>query len=99
MTLKNNTSYPTIRRMFDRLFYGHEDGEIHWMWKEGISVQYALKDEPEALKLFLDLYYDGSPTTKIKLEKKYAPLNDQNQIQCVYCGAIGSHICLDGCAR
>ena len=43
--------------------------------------------------------YDSSPTTKIKLEKKYAPLNDQNQIQCVYCGAIGSHICLDGCAR
>ena len=37
--------------------------------------------------------------SKIKLEKKYPPLTETNQIQCVYCGAIGSHICIDGRGR
>jgi len=64
------SSYPTakIQKLLEYLFYDSDDG-AHYGWKDYIPVQKLLKNHPELLSTFTEIYnYQSSPTTAREID-------------------------------
>lgn len=69
--LKDRENLSSCQKMMEQvseilsyLFYCNEDDEIHFMWKDDVSVEHVLRNQPELRKLFRELYFYDSSYTK-----------------------------------